>query len=325
MTDADDDLALAGALADVGREVRAAVGRPRGVADAEVVRTAGGDDVFGVDARADEVLIDALRRRCGERWPGMLVIEGIEEALPIGSNGPWRYIADPVDGSRPWLWSKRSAYALVGAGRDARTLADLEVGACVELPTPRASVALTAWAVRGGGVMAVDDNLLDQLDGSTGTTADLAPLRDGRLDHRFVTVVRYAVGTKGPIGAWEDALLDGLAVYEDPYICTGGLLMEVAAGRQAAVIDPRPEVAPGSMASHPYDLAAWVVAAEAGVIVEALDGSPLSAPLDTSTPVAWAAYANDEIATELRARLARVREASGQRSSPSQSGARSTR
>jgi fructose-1,6-bisphosphatase/inositol monophosphatase family enzyme len=60
------------------------------------------------------------------------------------------------------------------------------------------------------------------------------------------------------------------------------------------------------MATHPYDLAGWLVAAEAGVVVELLDGSPLRVPLDTSTPVAWAAYANEEIAAELRDRIAAV-------------------
>jgi fructose-1,6-bisphosphatase/inositol monophosphatase family enzyme len=57
------------------------------------------------------------------------------------------------------------------------------------------------------------------------------------------------------------------------------------------------------MATHPYDLAAWVVAAEAGVVIEELHGGPLDAPLDTSTPVAWAAYANEEIASQLRPRI----------------------
>jgi fructose-1,6-bisphosphatase/inositol monophosphatase family enzyme len=295
---------LARTLAEVGRDVRAAVGEPRGEADAEVVRTEGGDDVFGVDARADEVLIRSLQARCGERWPGTLVLEGVDELVTIGdAAGEWRYLADPVDGSRPWLWSKRSAYVLLGAGRGAETLADLEVGACVELPTPRAAVALTAWAIAGGGVQACDDLVTVE---HVSRPVSLAPLEGELLEHTFVTVVRYAVGTMGVLGAWEDEVLDGLLVYQDPYICSGGLLVEVAAGRQAAVIDARPALIPGTMSTHPYDLAAWLVAAEAGVIVESLDGGPLTAPLDTSTKVAWAAYANEEIAAELRARIARA-------------------
>jgi hypothetical protein len=292
---------LAAALAEVGRAVRVAVGVPLGAADAAVVRTAGGDDVFGVDARADEALLAELRARCGDRWPGTLVCEGFDDPLPVGdAGGPWRYLADPVDGSRPWLWGKRSAWCLLGAGREATSLAGLEVGACVELPTPRAAVATTAWAVRGGGVQAVDDDLVG---GGPGRPAALVPLAGAELDHRFVTVMRYAVGTKAVLGRWEDEVLAGLHTYEDPYLCTGGLLMEVAAGRQAAALDPRPLVVPGAMGSHPYDLAGWVVPAEAGVVVESLPPGPLDAPLDTSTSVPWAAYANDGVADVLRARV----------------------
>lgn len=300
--DAEDRFALARALVEVGRDVRRAVGDRRGAGDGDVVRTAGGDDVFGVDARADEVLLDSIQRRCGARWPGSIVVEGFDEPIEVGGGrGPWRYLADPVDGSRGWLWGKRSAYVLLGAGRDAEVLDDLEVGACVELPTARAALALSAAAVRGHGVEAFDDLVAV---GGVARPVELAPLEGELQDHSFVTVASYAVGTMGRLGAWQDAVLDGLHVYDDPYICSGGLLVEVAAGRQAAVLDPRPAVVPGSMATHPYDLAAWLVAAEAGVVVECLDGTPLRVPLDTSTPVAWAAYANEDVAAELRARVA---------------------
>jgi fructose-1,6-bisphosphatase/inositol monophosphatase family enzyme len=114
---------LAAALATVGRQVRDAVlAVPATAADADVVRVEGGDAVFGVDARADVVLVEALRRRCGEQWPGRLIIEGLDEPAAIGEpSGEWVYIADPVDGTRPWLAGKRSAWILLGAGRGART------------------------------------------------------------------------------------------------------------------------------------------------------------------------------------------------------------
>src|SRR5947209_339429 len=77
----DDDMAgLADALAQVGRAVRDAVLSVATTdSDSEIVRHAGGDVVFGVDARADVVLLDALRARCGGRWPGSLVIEGYDD------------------------------------------------------------------------------------------------------------------------------------------------------------------------------------------------------------------------------------------------------
>src|SRR4051812_5454285 len=103
--------ALAVALAEVGRAVRDAV-RSGGVggvghdgddSDHRVVRTEGGDDVFGVDARAEAALavaFDAL----ATRWPGTAVVEGHDDPLVVGDpGGPWRYIVDPVDGTRGLL------------------------------------------------------------------------------------------------------------------------------------------------------------------------------------------------------------------------------
>jgi hypothetical protein len=155
--------------------------------------------------------------------------------------------------------------------------------------------------VRGGGPpTAVDDDLR----GGAARALTLQPRAARELAARsFVSVQRFAPGQKGVLGAWEDALLAGIELYEDPYLCSGGQLMEVACGRELAVLDPRPLFVQG-MAAHPYDLAAWVVAAQAGVVVEALPPGPLRYPIDTSTPVAWAAYANEGVAADLRARLA---------------------
>ncbi len=288
---------LAAALAAVGRAVRAVVGAgPRGAADGDVVRRAGGDEVFGVDERAEVAVLAGLAG-LGDRWPGTVVLEGHDAPLPVGARpGPWRYLVDPVDGSRPWLAGKRSAWVLLGAGREARTLEDLEVGACVELTTGRAAVGLVAWAVAGGPVRASDDDLVG---GGPTRPVDLQPVTGADLHRRFVTVARFAPGSKAAIGAWEDRHLAGLEVYEDPYLSSGGQLMEVACGREVAVFDPRPLLAEG-MAAHPYDLAAVVVARAVGVVVEALPPGPLHHPLDPTTPVAWAAYANEAVAARLR-------------------------
>jgi hypothetical protein len=289
---------LAAALAEVGRAVREAVlAVPRSEGDSEVVRVEGGDEVFGVDARADQALLAALAP-LGERWPGQLVMEGFADPLPVGDPaGTWRYLADPVDGSRAWLAGKRSAWVLLGAGREAATLEDLEVGAAVELPNDRAALARVAWAARGAAVHAEDDDVAGRDLPPAAVT--LQPKRDGDLERTFVTVVRFAPGSKAVIGAWEDELLDGVEVYEDPWLCTGGLLMGLASGSDSAVLDPRPLLT-GGLASHPYDLAALVVARAAGVIVEALPPGPFDGPLEPTAPVAWAGYANEAIAARLR-------------------------
>jgi hypothetical protein len=305
--DASDDEcdALAVALSGVGRAVRDAVrsGTVGGVGhdghgdDHLVVRTEGGDDVFGVDARAEDALFAALEH-VGRRWPGTLVVEGHDDPVPVGDpTGPWRYLIDPVDGTRGLLAGKRSAWVLLGAGREARTLEDLEVGAMVEIPTRRAAVGLVAWAVRGGPASAEDDDLTGA--GTAPQPVVLTP-RGGDLARRFVTVVRLAPGSHTPIGEWADRHLEGLEVYDDLAPCTGAYLAGLASGGDAAVFDPRPLLVPGHLAAHPYDLASLVVTRATGAVVEALPPGPLLIPLDNTTDVAWAGYADEAVAARLR-------------------------
>jgi fructose-1,6-bisphosphatase/inositol monophosphatase family enzyme len=296
-----DELELAAALAEVGRAVRDAVRGGRRGDDHDVVRTEGGDDVFGVDDRADRVLVAGLER-LGSRWPGTVVLEGYDDPVVVGaltaggSPGPWRYLADPVDGTRPYLAGKRSAWVLLGAGLGATTLEELAVGAAVEVPTARAAVGLVAWAA-GTQLVAEDDDLVG---GAPPRSVTLQPQRGRPLDRSFVTVVRLLPGGHGPIGVWADRHLAGLEVYDDLVPCTGGALMGLASGADRAVFDARPLLHDGSLAAHPYDLAALVVARAAGAVIEALPPGPLRIPLDTDTPVAWAGYADEATARRLR-------------------------
>ncbi|MEX0768876.1 MAG: inositol monophosphatase family protein [Microthrixaceae bacterium] len=310
MADISTTQALAHQLAEVGREVRdllrgTTLHGAQSESDRQVVRTEGGDDVYGVDARAEEVLIAALIRRCGERWPGLLIIEGFDEPVSIGDSDrsggePWTYLADPVDGTRGYLAGLHSAWVLLGAGRSAKVLEDLEVGAAIEIPTARAGVAMVAFADSYGFLNVQEDMLKTQ---QVSVQRNLLPTQLADLDRSFVTVVRLLPGGHQAIGAWADELLAGLEVYDDLYPCSGGQLMAVAAGSASAVLDPRPLLHPDGFHTHPYDLAALVVARAAGVIVESLPPGQLLFPIDTSTPVAWAAYANESIATQLRSRL----------------------
>lgn len=292
-------LDLAATLADVGRRVRDTVRSVRAATDGDVVRHEGGDQVFGVDDRAHVAALRAFDDLVASRWGGTLLMEGIDVEQAVGV-GPWRYLVDPVDGTRPYLAGKRSAWVLLGGGRHAATLAGLEVGAAVEIPGARARVGLVAWASGGGGVQATEDDL------GTGSRRPvrLRPRSDAELSRRFVTVARLAPGAKGAIGAWEDQVLAGLEVWEDSYPCTGGQLMGLATGADTAVLDPRPLFPAAGLAAHPYDLAAVVVARAAGVVVEAVPPGPLRVPLDLDTPVAWAGYANEGVAAALRPRVA---------------------
>lgn len=303
--------ALAEDLVRLGRRVRDAVrsqlvasagdgsdrSGPAGLA--EVVRAEGGDHIFGVDAIADAVIVEALGEsgELGRRWSGSWVMEGFDAPLPVGDgSGPWRFLCDPLDGTRPLLADKRSAWVLVGAGREATTLEQLELSVVVEVPTTRAGWALTAWADRHGNLTVTDEDLRS---GEVRPTT-LRPRRSAVLDHSFVTVVRFAPGHGEIIGRWADRHLAGLVTFDDLVPCSAGQLMGLASGADAAVFDPRPILAPGTMAAHPYDLAGLWVARAAGAVVEALPAGPLDVPLSVDHPVAWAGYANAEVADRLR-------------------------
>jgi hypothetical protein len=290
---------LARALAQVGRSVRdTLLATMRTAADGRVVRRAGGDDVYGLDDRAGQVLEAELQRRCS-RWPGRLVVEGADEPLPISDgSGPWVYLADPVDGTRLWLTGKRSAWVLLGAGRQATTLEELEVGAAVELPTPRARLGLVAWARKGGAANAEDDDLIA---GGRPLPHLLVPQAAVDITRTYVSFPQYTPGADAAVSWLEDRLLAGVKVFRDPSQSSGGLLMGLADGADTAVLDARPLVGAPN-AAHPYDLAAIVVARAAGVVVEALPPGPIEVPLDPWAPVAWAGYCNTGVADAFRRR-----------------------
>ncbi len=294
----DPDLAeLAGALVAIGIGVRDAVRSDGRDDDGAVVRTEGGDDIFGIDGRADRVLRRGFDD-VGRRWSGRLVMEGLDEPAPVGDPaGPWRYLVDPLDGTRPLLAGKRSAWVLIGAGRGATTLEELELSVVVEVPTRRAALGLVAWATRDGHLDAVDHDLWG---GGPPRPARLVPRAGPDLEHTFVTVVRFAPGFGAVIGAWSDRLLAGLTVFDDLVPCTAGQMLGLASGADAAVFDPRPLLASQTMAAHPYDLAGLWVARAAGAVIEALPSGPLDVPLDCTTPVAWQGFANAAVATRLR-------------------------
>lgn len=299
VTDRPDALPeLAAALVDLGVTVRDQVRAGLGAAgDGAVVRAEGGDHIFGIDTRADQVLLGGLGR-LGERFPGTLIMEGYDHPLPVGNgSGPWRYLVDPLDGTRPLLAGKRSAWVLIGAGREAATLEDLELSVVVEVPTLRAAAGLVAWADRHGRLHAVDHDLVGT---APSRAVRLRPSDRERVEHGFVTVVRFAPGFGAVIGAWSDQLLGGLIVFDDLVPCTAGQMLGLASGGDLAVFDPRPHLAPGSLAAHPYDLAGLWVARAAGALIEALPSGPLDVPLDVETPVAWQGFANAAVAERLR-------------------------
>ena len=56
-----------------------------------------------------------------------------------------------------------------------------------------------------------------------------------------------------------------------------------------------------------------MIAREAGVVVCGVDGQPLRAPLDVTTPVGWVAYANQQLKEQIHPLLLKALERCGLR------------
>ena len=279
-----------------------------------------GDTIFAIDAAAESILL----RACAD-WARddsfVLFAEGIEpEGRRFGSGPPrWRVIADPIDGTRGLMHDKRSAWSLFAVapekGQDTR-LADVVCAAMTELPTTRQNRVDVLCAERGRGVRA------RRLDLDRGTESGFVPRPSPASDlrHGFASVANYFPGGKELTARLDEALMakalgpwhpDKCEVYTDQYISSGGQLAELVLGRDRFVLDVRPLVhaalgVASSLCSRPYDLCTALVAEESGCVVRDPRGGPLDVPLDVTTSVAFAGYANAELARRLAPLVAEV-------------------
>lgn len=283
---------------------------------ARTVRDDDGDTIFGIDMNAEEILL----RHCqawGEEQHFTLLAEGLDPAgVTFGTPGrggpPFRLLADPIDGTRGLMYDKRSAWCLMGIAPDrgaATRLADVDIAVMTELPTTRQVSSDVLWAISGEGTHGERQDLRD------GPTVPLSvvPSSAATLRHGFASVSNFFQGGKELMARLEEAILQRALgawnpakaeVYTDQYICSGGQLAEVALGRDRFVLDVRPLVhhklgITSSLACRPYDVVTWRVATEAGCVVCDPFGDPLAAPLDVTTNVAFACYANETLAREL--------------------------
>lgn len=328
---------IAASLGRLGEAVRDRVLAGRG-ADADpagVDRVAASDTIYRIDRFGEE----ALRAWFAESWPPEVPVEVIAEGLgdetgerfPEAASGPrMTVLVDPIDGTRGLMYDKRPAWVLAGAAAGVGgTLADLRAGAMVEIPPTKQTVSdvLLAWADGSGGFR----RRCRRFDSASGASVPLSPAPSGAADlrHGFASFASFFPEGRAEIEAIENAFLRrhlpeypaaSPLVFADQYISTGGQLYELLAGRDRMVADLRPLVFrrlgwDGCLSCHPYDLAGLPVALASGVVVENPWGGPVAAPLDTTTPVAWVAYANRSLADTLRPLL---REALWERGYPEQ-------
>ena len=278
-----------------------------------VARETEGDTLYAIDVDLEPTLLAFFRETFAPEIPCTLVAEGVNHDRPLvlgHSDAPdrVRVIVDPIDGTRGLMYDKRPAWILTGVAPDrgeSTGLQDIRLALQTEIPTRKQNRVDQLWAVRNHSQGAIRTNL------DTGDTAPLSlcPSHATGLAHGFAQIARFFNGGKDVLAALEEALLAEVVgpveagkarVFEDQYICNAGQLYELMAGRDRFTADIRPRLETIlrtrgeflGITAHPYDLCTWIIAAEAGVVITDGYGHPLDAPLDTTSPVSFIAYAN---------------------------------
>jgi hypothetical protein len=182
-----------------------------------------------------------------------------------------------------------------------------------ELPTGKQWRADQLSAVRGGGPKGIVAVAVDVRTGQR-TKLPFRPSQATNFQHGFASFARFFPDGKAFTAHIEEELwreLDATGsgvsplIFDDQYISTGGQLYELLVGHDRMIGDLRPLVfaklgLKTSLVCHPYDICTALILQEAGGLVESPDGKPLKVRLDTTSPVAWIAYANATLAKQVR-------------------------
>jgi fructose-1,6-bisphosphatase/inositol monophosphatase family enzyme len=289
-------------LCALGDHVRGLVVGARGIDMAAIEGQTRADTIYAIDRVADDALVDWF----GAHWTGVeLVSEGLDEPVVIGTDPEWTVIVDSIDGTRGLMYDKRSAWCLAAAAPRGGSLRAVVAAAMTELPTTKQGLTDQLSGTRGGGIAAERVDLRD----GTRTSLTVAPSAASDLEHGFAVVSKFFVPGKIALAQLETELFTRLGsrnVFDDEYISSGGQLHELIAGHDRFVADLRPLVDPDAFACHPYDVCTAMLLEEAGGVVTDPHGDPLDVPLDTTTAVAWAGYANPALADRIGPILAEL-------------------
>lgn len=284
-------------------------------------RYEGGDTIYALDTVSEEILLPFCER-WGQQTPFLLVCEGLSDGRRLFGTGEissaqFVLICDPIDGTRPLMYDKRSAWFLAGVAPNVENpdLSHIEVALQGELPTSKAGWADCFWATKGGGARGESLNLYN---GAT-RPVSVSPSQSPTIAGGFAMFSKFFTGSKGYLANLEERLVEGLLdapedgspqTFDDQYISTGGQFYELFSGRDRFNADLRPLAhrhlfgAGGTrLCCHPYDCASELILREAGAILTDEWGNPLRVPLDVETPVAWIAYANARIRAQVEPAL----------------------
>jgi hypothetical protein len=294
-----------------------------------VTAARGGDTIYAIDERGEEVLA-AFCEQWSAEHPFVLIAEGIsgsgERVYPVGADpasARFRLIVDPIDGTRCIIYNKRSAWVLSAVAPNrgaATTMADVAVAVQTEIPTTRHSLSDLLYAWVGSGARGETHHLF------TGevTTFTPAPSTAATIEHGFATISKFFPGGKEITARIEEALVERVLgppadgnpqIFDDQYVSSGGQLYEMMAGHdrfnadlrpltlaaaaRAAASGPREATQVARLCAHPYDLCTELIAREAGVQVTDAWGRPLAFPLDIHANVSWIGYANAAIRRQI--------------------------
>jgi fructose-1,6-bisphosphatase/inositol monophosphatase family enzyme len=289
-------------LCELGDHVRELVVGARGIDMAAIEGQTRADTIYAIDRVADDALVGWFEAH----WTGVeLVSEGLDEPVVIGSAPEWTVIVDSIDGTRGLMYDKRAAWCLAAAAPHGGSLRDVVAAVMTELPTTKQTLADQLSATRGSGIAA------DRVDVRDGRRHPLRvqPSSATDVEHGFATVSKFFLPGKVELARLESELFARLGsrhVFDDEYISSGGQLHELVAGRDRFVADLRPLVDPDALACHPYDVCTAMLLEEAGGVVTDPRGHALDAPLDTTSAVAWAGFANPTLAARIGPVLAEL-------------------
>jgi len=289
---------------------------------ARVAAITSADTIYAIDKVGENAVRVWFETHWPKSWPVELVMEGFEEkngavTCPRGTpvaQTRLKCILDPIDGTRGLMYDKRSAWSLAALApqRGVKTnLRDIVVAVMTELPVTKQGVADQLSVVRGGRVRA------ERLDLRTGRRVKFAPRPSHarELTGGFASFAKFFPPGRAWLAERECALFrrlgDGMDIFDDQYLSSGGQIYELAMGHDRFIADLRPLAFAklklhSALACHPYDICTALIAQELGCVITAPDGGPLRAPLDTTTPVAWTGYANPTLARRIGPKLRRV-------------------
>jgi hypothetical protein len=319
----DEKEKLRSLLCQLGTTIQSHVIRQRDCRNtvqlSEVSSFTASDTIYFIDKFSEEALLGWFDDHWPHHLPVEVVAEGLEDMSPVTfPNGTqirdtrFKVIIDPIDGTRELMYDKRSAWVLAGVAPqkfEANCLNDIQVAMMTELPCTKQKIAdqISGYVGCGKGGLVAERHSLE-----TGDRGPLliCPSKSTTVEHGVAAFTKFFPEGKELTARFETELWKRLGVYggsnspvifDDQYISSGGQMYELLVGHYRFYGDLRPEILNSlglghTLTCHPYDVAAGLLLKEAGCVYKSPWGGEVDAPLDTTSPVSWVAYANEDLA-----------------------------